>query len=167
MPLTQKLPEPPRTPTKPTGNGGAGQDDTDADEEIEETSKEKRKWNGKADYALELVKRWVTGEEAEMMQENIDRELFELSRDFMQQSKLKKCPGHIGKPTDVALWKQFQDYTIKKQTIRMRLFLCPIRHRTGCEAGIRIISGREKELKHFKLSFILFSQFYCAFFCVL
>jgi hypothetical protein len=45
-------------------------------------------WNGQ---------RWVTGEKAEMGQEDIDRELFELACEWMAVSKLRKLPGHVAK----------------------------------------------------------------------
>ncbi len=31
-----------------------------------------------------MIKRWVTGEQAEMDQDDIDRKLFELARDWME-----------------------------------------------------------------------------------
>ena len=52
----------------------------------------RRKWNGKADF--ELIKRWVTGERAEMEPDDVEREMFEIARDFMDASKLKKLPSH-------------------------------------------------------------------------
>jgi hypothetical protein len=88
-----------------------------------------------------MMKRWVTGEQAEMDQDDIDRELFELAREWMEVSKLKKLPGHVAKETDVSLWKQFRDWTKKKGAVRIRAFRCPLKHRTGCNAGIRIQYG--------------------------
>jgi hypothetical protein len=76
-----------------------------------------------------------------MDSEDIERELFELARDWMSQSKLKKLPGHQSKPTDVSLWKQFREYKAKKGSILVRLFRCPLRHRCKCKAGIRIMEG--------------------------
>jgi hypothetical protein len=87
------------------------------------------------------MKRWVTGEKAEMDSEDIELELFELARDWMSQSKLKKLPGHQSKPTDVALWKQFREFKSKKGSILVRLFRCPLHHRCKCKAGIRIQEG--------------------------
>jgi hypothetical protein len=92
------------------------------------------------------MKRWVTGDQAEMDQDDIDRELFELAREWMEVSKLKKLPGkklpgHVAKETDVSLWKQFRDWTKKKGAVRVRSFRCPLKHRTGCNAGIRIQYG--------------------------
>ncbi len=89
-----------------------------------------------------LKKRWVTGEKAEMEQEDIDRELFELARGWMSVSKLsRKLPCHVAKETDVALWKQFHEYPKHKGAILVLLFRCPLRHRCGCLAEIRIIKG--------------------------
>ena len=139
--------DPLRTPTKRTGNGGAvrvqsnGEGDTDSeDSEEEQGGKVKRTWNGRAEYTK--MKRWVTGERlgAEMESEDIDRELFELARDYMSASKLKKLPGHIAKSTDHALWKQYRHYT-NRHRVYIRLFRCPLRHSTGSNAGIRIMVG--------------------------
>jgi hypothetical protein len=43
-----------------------------------------------------MIKRWVTGKQSEMDQDDIDRELFELARDWMEVSKLKKLSGQMG-----------------------------------------------------------------------
>ncbi len=52
-----------------------------------------------------MIKRWVTGpgEQAEMDQDDIDRDLFELAREWMEVSKPKKLPGHVAKEPDVSL----------------------------------------------------------------
>ncbi len=47
-----------------------------------------------------MIKRWVTGEQAEMDQDDIDRDLFEFAREWMEVSKLKKLPGHVAKKSD-------------------------------------------------------------------
>ena len=105
-------PDPPCTPTKQTGNGGAGRVDPDGqmnsesdDSDEPQSAMSKRKWNGRE--AWTMMKRWVTGEKAEMEPEDIERELFKLAREWMEVSKLKKLPGHIAKPSDVFLWKQY------------------------------------------------------------
>ncbi len=110
--------------------------ENDSDEDLQD-SKKKRKYRSSREYTL--MKRWVTGDKAEMDSEYIERELFELARDWMSQSKLKKLPGHQAKPTDVSLWKQFREYKSKKGSIFVRLFRCPLLHR--CKAGIRITEG--------------------------
>jgi hypothetical protein len=101
--------EPPCTPPKPTGNGGAcrvdldGQMNSDSEDSNEQQSlMSKQKWNGRESWTM--IKRWVTGhgEQAETDQDDIDRELFELARDWMEVSKLKKLSGHVAKQTDVA-----------------------------------------------------------------
>jgi hypothetical protein len=88
---------------------------------------------------------WVTGEKAEMDQEDIDRELFELAREWMAVSKLQvlMLPGHVAKETNVPLWKPFHEYPKHKEAILVRLFQCPLRHRCGCLAGIRIMEGAD------------------------
>ena len=100
----------PITPTKPPRNDEAGYDNSDAefpltqsDEEEEERPKQKRK-SVIAEY--ELVKRRVTGERAVQPEEDIEHELFEVARELMHLSGLKKLPGHKGLDTDLHLWKK-------------------------------------------------------------
>jgi hypothetical protein len=104
--------EPPCTPPKQTGNGGACRVDPDGQMESKDddshdlqVAKPERKWNGRMEWTV--MKRWVTGEKAEMEQEDIDSdsELFELAREWMCVSKLqvRNLPGHAAKETDVAL----------------------------------------------------------------
>ncbi len=144
-------PEPPCTPPKSIGNDWAGRVDPDGqmesddnDSDAQQVAKPRRKWNGKMEWTL--MKRLVTGEKAEMEQEDIDRELFELAREWMAVSKLRKLPGHVAKETNVALWKQFREYPKRKGAILVRLLRCPLRHRCGpcgCLAGIRIMEGAD------------------------
>jgi hypothetical protein len=78
--------EPPCTPPRPTGNGGPDHSESDSqmdsendsDEDLQ-ASKKKRKYRGSREYTL--MKRWVTGDKAEMDSEDIKLELFELARD--------------------------------------------------------------------------------------
>jgi hypothetical protein len=104
-------PDPPCTPPKTNGNGGAGRVDPGGQMESEDdnsddlqVAKPKRKWNGKMEWTL--MKQWVTGQKAEMEQADIDRVLFELAREWMAVSKFRKIPCHkchVAKETDVAL----------------------------------------------------------------
>jgi hypothetical protein len=148
-------PDPPCTPPKATGNGGAGRVDLDGQTESKDddddphdlqVAKPKRKWNCKMEWTL--MKQWVTGQKAEMEQEDLDRELFELAREWMSVSKLRewmsvsklrKIPGHVAKETDVALCKQFREYPKQKNAILVRLFQFPLRHLCEFLAGIRCI----------------------------
>ncbi len=69
--------DPPGTPTKLTGSEGASQDDQNGQLDSDDSSDsdlrvtKKRKWNGMAEW--NLIKRWVTGEKAEMAEEDIQR----------------------------------------------------------------------------------------------
>jgi hypothetical protein len=135
-------PVPPCTPPKSTGNGRAGRVDPDgqmnSDSENSDephSAMSKRKWNSRESWTM--IKRWVTGVQAEMDQDDIDMELFELAHDWMEVSKLKKLPGHVAKETDVALNKQFPEYPKQKGVILVRLFRCPLRHRCRFLPGIR------------------------------
>jgi hypothetical protein len=77
-----------------TGTGhseSVGQMDSDNDSNDDlQDGKEKRWWNGRREFPL--IKRLVAGETAEMDSDDIERELFELARDWMSQSKLNKLP---------------------------------------------------------------------------
>ncbi len=72
------------------------------------------------------MERWLTGEKAEMEQEDVDRELFELARESMSVSTLRKLPGHVAKEPDVARWKQFREYQKHEGVIPVRLSRCPL-----------------------------------------
>jgi hypothetical protein len=82
----------PCTPQRPTVNSWAGHSESDgqmdsksdSDEDLQ-TSKKKRKYCGRREFTL--MKRWVTGKKAEMDSEDNERELFELAREWMSQSK--------------------------------------------------------------------------------
>ncbi len=69
--------EPPCTPPKSTGNCGAGrvnpdcQMNSDSEDSYEpQSAMSKRKWNDRESWTM--IKRWVTGEQAEMDQDDID-----------------------------------------------------------------------------------------------
>jgi hypothetical protein len=94
----------------------------------------KRRWNGRTEFVL--VKKWTTGETASQQQEYIDRELFELARDFMSSSGLKKVHGHVGKETDLALWKLHREYWRGGKRHHIRVFHCPMAYRCKCVAKI-------------------------------
>ena len=101
----------PCTPTKSTGNDGAGADNHNNSTESENSSdsdlppaKEKRR-RAPLDYVL--IKQWVTGEKASMEEEDIEK--FNAARDYMSVSLLRKLPNHFSKPTDFYLWKQVRD----------------------------------------------------------
>ncbi len=78
----------------------------------------------------------VTGEKAVMEQEDIDRpgDLFQLARDWVLASKLNlKLPGHVAKPTNVALRKPLSLEAVsqipsKEGYTNCPMFRCPLRH---------------------------------------
>jgi hypothetical protein len=127
------------------GLGGAGRvkpdGETVTEKETEDVtpSKKRLKWNGRA--WITLLKRWVTGKRAEMEEEDMNREMYELALNWMAESKLRKLSGHISKDTDLTLWKQFGEYTKERNTVLVRLFHCPMRHSCGCMAGLRVMEG--------------------------
>jgi hypothetical protein len=98
----------------------------------------KRKWNGRESWTM--IKRWVSvhGKQSEMDQDDIDRELVELARDWMDVSKLKKLSCCVAKETDVAAlllsansFVSTQSRRVQLSAILVRLFRCPLRHQCG------------------------------------
>ena len=89
----------PRTPTKSTGNDGAGADNHNASTESENSSdsdlppaKQKTR-RARLEYVL--IKEWVTGEKAAMDDEDIDNEMFNEAREYMSALLLRKLPVHV------------------------------------------------------------------------
>ena len=105
--------------------------ESEGNEEVD-NDKRRRKWNGRGDYRL--VKRWVTGECAEMEDADIHKEIFDLARSFMEESKLKTIPTHVPNETDIGLWKLYREYTKVKTGIKIQLYRCPLHYRCGCAA---------------------------------
>ena len=68
----------------------------------------------------------MTVELAEMEEEDINREMYEVARMWMAESKLWKLPCHISKDTDIALWKQFREYKKDRGTVLVQLFRSPM-----------------------------------------
>ena len=101
-------------------------------------TKAKRQYKGFTEF--EPIKKWTTGERATLEQEDIDRELFVIDRDFMSASGLKKAPGHVSKPTDIGLWKQARIHT-HSGGYTLRVFKCHMRYRCDCLALLRITEG--------------------------
>ncbi len=68
----------PRTPSKVTSNGGAGRVNQDGESSSDDgltVNKSKKKRKGELTWTM--MQGWVTGEEAVMKQENIDKEIHE------------------------------------------------------------------------------------------
>ena len=87
------------------------------------------------------MKQWVTGERAEMEPDDIDSEMFELAREFMNASKLKKLPSHNHNPNDFHLWKFSRKGTRRKSRQSFKVYKCPMCYRCRCDARIRITIG--------------------------
>ena len=111
------------------------------DEQSVERTGPGRKCVGKADFTL--IKCWVTGDRAEMEQEDIERELYELARDFMEASGIKKLPSHTHNENDLGLWKLNKVFIRRKSGQKIKVYRCPMNYRCGCEARIRIIIGHD------------------------
>jgi hypothetical protein len=142
----------PVTPTKSLCNNGAGHDhanaesssaESDDDEgEKEEPVATKKGTRVLAEYVL--VKRWITGERAEMNEEDIENQLLVEACELMHLSRLNKLPGHKGLTTDLHLWKRAGIDHTTRAGITNNTFRCSMRHRCFCKCTIRVGSGRER-----------------------
>jgi hypothetical protein len=140
----EQFPEP-VTPTKPQCNDGADYDKSDAespltqsDEEEEERPKQKRK---RVVAKYELVKLWITGQQAVQPEENIERELFEEARESIHLSGLKKLPGHKGLDTDLHLWKKAKAWHKTRTGMSYTIYRCPLPHLCKFMKTIRVGRG--------------------------
>ena len=92
------------------------------------------------------IRKWAIGAKVEMKQEDIDREFFDLARQCMSLSGLRKVPNHVALPDDVALWKldsEFPSFHGKHISN-----VCPMRHLCGCMARIRVTKCLEQGWMH-------------------
>ena len=70
----------------------------------------------------------MTSECAEMEQEDIEREIFELAREYMEASKLKKLPSNAPNPNEVGLWKIYESFSKAKEGQEVRIYRCPMKY---------------------------------------
>ncbi len=116
-------------PDPPAGydNSNAEVSLTQSDEDEEERLKQKSK-RVIAEY--KLVKRWVTGEQAVLPEEDIERGLFEEARELMHLSGLKKLPGHEGLDTDLHMWKKASAGHKTQTGMSYTIYRCPLQYQT-------------------------------------
>ena len=85
------------TPTKVNGNDGAGhaepdaegtesESDADVEKQFDESTGKKREYHPFRQYTE--IKRWKTGAESELEDEQINHEIYTLMKKFMQASRL-------------------------------------------------------------------------------
>jgi hypothetical protein len=102
------------TPTKAIRNDGAGhaepdaegtesESDADVEKQFDESTGKKREYHPFRQYTE--IKRWKTGAESELEDEEINHEIHMLMKKFMQASRLMKAPGHKQLDSDMGLWK--------------------------------------------------------------
>ena len=124
-------PEPPNsvTPTESTGNNGACHADldaenSDAESDLEVPQKRKRP---RTVLSYVVVKRWVTGERAELDEQVIKAQLHEEACKLMELSGQKMFPCHKSLETDLGGWKFARDH-IDKRGVKFDVYRCPMRH---------------------------------------
>ena len=123
------------TPTKVNGNDGAGhaepdaegtesESDADVEKQFDESTGKKREYHPFRQYTE--IKRWKTGAESELEEEQINHEIYTLMKKFMQASRLMKAPGHKQLDSDMGLWKlQRAEYYNSRTDEWIRVYQCP------------------------------------------
>ncbi len=74
------------------------------------------------------IRKWAIGLKAEMEQEDIDREFFDLARQYMSLSGLRKVPDHVALSDDIALWKKDSEFPTMNGKPIYILYVCPMCH---------------------------------------
>jgi hypothetical protein len=90
------------------------------------------------------IRKWAIGAKAEMEQEDIDSEFFDLARQYMSLSGLRKVPDHVALPDDIALWNQDSMFPSQNGKVIHTVYVCPMRHLCGCMAGFRLTKNLEQ-----------------------
>ena len=109
----------PVTPTRPSRNDGASRANSDAEDQYRQSDEEeglgaKKFRPPRHVLKYEVVKRWVTGERAELDDDKINSELEDLMREHMELSCQRRFFGHRINPTDKGLWKLARFHTDKR-----------------------------------------------------
>jgi hypothetical protein len=139
-------PEPPNPvmPTESTGHDGAGHAEPDAENaesgsDLEAPQKRKRT---RTVLSYEVVKRWVTGDRAELTEDEIKAELALEATKLMELSGQKSFPCHKALPTDLGCWKLCKTH-VNKRSVMFRVYHCPMRHRCKCLCCIRVVTSKD------------------------
>ena len=90
------------------------------------------------------IRKWAIAAKAEMEQEDIDMEFFDLARQYMSLSGLRKVPGHVAHPDDIALFNQDSMFPSNNGKVIHAVYVCPMRHLCGCMAGFRLTKNLEQ-----------------------
>ena len=139
-------PEPPNPvmPSDSTGNDGAGHADpdaenTDSESDLEAPQKQKR---ARTLLAYEVVQRWVTGDRAELTDQEIQTQLEVEASKLMELSGQKKFPCHKALDTDLGCWKLCRTHSDKRGVL-FQVYRCPMRHRCKCKCCIRVVTSKD------------------------
>ncbi len=151
----------PVTPTKLPRNAWAGQDNPDAensecqydsDEPFRKIKKTRVEIKKRERHLIVYVpiKRWQTGERAEMEEDEMMFDVAEEARKEMLLSGFK-IPI-LPKPTDLGLWKKGQVH--ESRCITYTFYKCPMSGRAGCRCMLRLVMAKDylelqrSELRH-------------------
>ena len=119
-PTPDSEPPHPVTPTKQSRNDGASRahpypEDPYRLSDEEEGIGAKKPRPPRRVLTYEVVKRWVTGDRAVLSEEQINAELEDLMREYMELSDQRNFFGHRTNSTDKGSWKLGRNHTNKQQ----------------------------------------------------
>ena len=127
-------PEPPNPamPTDSTGNAGAGDAEPDAENaesgsDLEAPQKRKRP---RTVLSYEVVPRWVTGDRAELTEQEIQTQLEVEACKLMELSRQRKFSCHKALDTDLGGWKFARDHT-NKRGVKFEVYRTIVRYASG------------------------------------
>jgi hypothetical protein len=117
-------------PTKASRNSDAAHGESDGEQteseiEVEEEVegiKEKGKSNNYQGYLkFEVQATWVTGPDTVLEDADINNQITQRMKKFMEASRLFKTPGHRPKPTDIGRWKQYSQPYLNSRTMKLAI----------------------------------------------
>jgi hypothetical protein len=141
----------PVTPTKRPRNAGAAHDNPDAEnseclydsDQPVRTKKFSRVDKQKRERHLivyEPIKRWLTGEKAEMDDSEMWFQVADEARKEMLIAGLKKAMHP--KDTDLGFWKKAQEH--ESRGIHYTIYRCPMNYRCHCKCLLRLVMAPNK-----------------------
>ncbi len=89
-----------------------------------------------------VVKRWVTGERAELDEDEIKRELEAKMLALMVLSRQTKFYGHKILPINIGSWRFGRTHTDRRDII-YDVYRCPMRHWCKCHVACRVVTAPE------------------------
>ncbi len=144
------------TPTESSRNSGAGHGEPDAEEtepkpdrdgEMERHEEQGKSSNYQGYLEFTVQQTWGTGPDTVLEDADINNQITQRMKKFMDNSRLFKTPGPQIETTDIWLWKQYcQLYLYSRTEETIRPFRCPLWRRCGCMAQVRLFIEKNYKL---------------------